>query len=150
MKCGFSPGEVAIEAWRDGARHPKEAFAHWAGLYTSAFERAHPLHYAAELRRRIDADYSRPLFLNRVAAELHVSIRRLQRDFKALTGVGVQEYLIQRRVTAACELLRTTEDKVETIAHAVGWSSRKNLNRALARHGGLTPAVIRQRHARAS
>lgn len=40
-------------------------------------------------------------------------------------------------------LARLSDDKVDAIAHEVGWASRKNLNRALLKHTGKTPAMIR-------
>jgi transcriptional regulator GlxA family with amidase domain len=40
-------------------------------------------------------------------------------------------------------MLTTTSDKVEWIANVVGWSSRKNLNRALAQSRGTSPSTLR-------
>ena len=68
----------------------------------------------------------------------------LQRDFQELTGVTIQEYVTERRLDAAVRLLTSTPDKVEWIANVVGWSSRKNLNRALARRRGVNPGDIRR------
>lgn len=72
-------------------------------------------------------------------------MRRLQVDFKRLTGSSPQDYRGAHRARAAVRMLQDTDDKVEWIAREVGWSSRKNLNRALARHVGLSPAGVRSR-----
>ena len=72
-----------------------------------------------------------------------MSVRRLQAIFVKLTGQTILDYLTTRRVDLAIDLLRASDDKVETIARVVGWTSRKDLNRALLKHTGKTPAMLR-------
>jgi transcriptional regulator GlxA family with amidase domain len=55
----------------------------------------------------------------------------------------VRVYQTKRRVDVAIEMLRASDEKVFTVAQAVGWASRKDLNRALRRYAGATPATIR-------
>jgi transcriptional regulator GlxA family with amidase domain len=85
--------------------------------------------------------------LGQLARQRRVSVRCLQRDFHELTGVTIQEYVTERRLDAAVRLLANTPDKVEWIANVVGWSSRKNLNRALVRRRGVNPGDVRLKRA---
>jgi AraC-like DNA-binding protein len=140
--------DSVVRASRNRTDSPKCAFAQWATLHSQSVATSHPHDVAAELRAHLDAGFAQPVNLAKTARALHTSVRRLQKEFKVLTGVSIHEYVTRRRVAVAYALLRDTDDKVESIARAVGWSSRKNLNRALARYAGLTPADVRKRVAR--
>ncbi len=142
-ECDDDPASLAMYVWRTPAAGAKAAFRKWADTYIENIERVHPRYRAVELRRELDADFARPLSLAKLARIRRVSVRCLQRDFQELTGVTIQDYVTERRLDTAVGLLKTTPDKVEWIANVVGWSSRKNLNRALARRRGVNPADIR-------
>jgi AraC-like DNA-binding protein len=141
--CGFIPSEIVWRVWNRRSEDPRVLFEQWASEYIAAFETAHPLYRAAELRHHLELHFARSLRIDALARERGLSPRRLQRDFITLTGTSVQEYVTKLRVDAAVQLLKTTDDKVESIARDVGWSSRKNLNRAIMRFYGLSPASIR-------
>jgi transcriptional regulator GlxA family with amidase domain len=94
----------------------------------------------------MDFNFWRPSPMKGFAGLYGASPRRLQRDFHQLTGCTIQAYVTKRRIEAAMELLRNTDSKVESIAAEVGWASRKNLNRALARHHLQSPINMRRKH----
>jgi AraC-like DNA-binding protein len=142
-ECAEDPAALALTVWRVSPTDAKGAFRKWAHTYLETMERIHPRYRAVELRRDLDADFAQPVSLTSLARERHVTTRALQRDFQELTGLTVQAYVTERRLDAAITLLKTTPDKVEWIANVVGWSSRKNLNRALARRRGCQPREIR-------
>ena len=144
-ECAGDPAAEALSVWRDAPAAATGAFRAWAAAYLENIERVHPRYRAVELRRDLDADFARPLSVAGLAKQRHVTARCLQRDFQELTGVSIQEYVTERRLDAAVRLLKDTPDKVEWIANVVGWSSRKNLNRALARRRGVNPTSIRDR-----
>ncbi len=142
-ECGDDPAAAAMGVWREPPSNAKTAFRAWAGAYIAHLERIHPRGRAVELRRDLDADFAQPLSIGRLAKTRGVTAHCLQRDFVELTGVTIQAYVTDRRLDAAVRLLKGTPDKVEWIANVVGWSSRKNLNRALARRRGINPTRIR-------
>jgi AraC-like DNA-binding protein len=146
-ECTDDPAAIAMAVWRESPLNAKAAFRQWAGAYIEQLERIHPRCRALELRRDLDADFARPLSIATLAKMRGISTHCLQRDFQELSGVTIQDYVTERRLDAAVRLLTDTPDKVEWIANVVGWSSRKNLNRALARRRGVNPADIRA-HAR--
>jgi AraC-like DNA-binding protein len=143
-ECTDDPAAQAMAVWRNCSPDATSAFREWADAYITTVERIHPRYRANELRRELDADFAQPLSVARLARARGVSARCLQRDFQELTGVTIQEYVTERRLDAAVRLLTSTADKVEWIANVVGWSSRKNLNRALARRRGVNPGDIRR------
>jgi AraC-like DNA-binding protein len=142
-ECHEDPAVLALCVWRTPAADAKAAFREWADTYIEHIERVHPRYRAVELRRELDTEFAKPLSLAKLARSRRVSVRSLQRDFQELTGVTIQVYVTERRLDTAVGLLKNTSDKVEWIANVVGWSSRKNLNRALARRRGVKPASLR-------
>lgn len=142
-ECRDDPAALAMGVWRDPPANAKAAFRRWADVYIGQIERIHPRCRAVELRRDLDADFAQSLSIARLAEARGVTPHCLQRDFQELTGWTIQDYVTERRLDAAVELLKNTPDKVEWIANVVGWSSRKNLNRALARRRGVNPVDIR-------
>ena len=148
-ECTDDPAALALAVWRNPLADPMEAFRKWASTYADTMERVHPRYRAIELQRDLDADFAHPLSVARLARHRGVSVRCLQRDFEELTGRTIQDYVTERRLDAAIGMLKNTSDKVEWIANVVGWSSRKNLNRALARRRGTSPSTLRAREPRA-
>jgi AraC-like DNA-binding protein len=148
-ECTDDPAALALAVWRNPPADAREAFQKWASTYADTMERVHPRYRAIELQRDLDADFARPLSVARLARHRGVSVRCLQRDFEELTGRTIQDYVTERRLDAAIGMLKNTSDKVEWIANVVGWSSRKNLNRALARQRGTSPSTLRAREPRA-
>jgi len=144
-ECADDPAALALTIWHRPPADAKAAFRKWANTYLETMERVHPRYRVVELRRDLDADFAQPLSITRLARSRGVSVRCLQRDFEELTGRTIQDYVRERRLDAAIGMLTTTSDKVEWIANVVGWSSRKNLNRALARWRGTSPSALRTR-----
>lgn len=142
-ECSEDPASLALSAWRTPAADAKAGFEQWAVVYVDTMECVHPRYRAIELRRHLDAHFAQPLSIGRLARERRVTARCLQRDFEELTGRYIQDYVRERRVETAVGMLKNTSDKVEWIANVVGWSSRKNLNRALARSRGANPSTVR-------
>ena len=147
-ECTDDPAALALAVWRRPPMDARDAFRKWAGTYADTMERVHPRYRAIELQRDLDADFAQPLSIARLARRRGVSVRCLQRDFEELTGRTIQDYVTERRLDAAIGMLKNTSDKVEWIANVVGWSSRKNLNRALARWRGTSPSTLRAREPR--
>jgi AraC family transcriptional regulator len=64
--------------------------------------------------------------------------------FKASTGISPHQYVIERRIERARELLRRNENSISEIAYAVGFSSQTHLTAHFRRTMGLTPRMFRQ------
>jgi transcriptional regulator GlxA family with amidase domain len=141
--CADDPSTLSLAVWHRGREDARATFAEWSRSYIAAMERVHPRYRAVELRRELDTDFAQPLVLRRLAQDRGISVRGLQRDFHELTGRTIQQYVRDRRLETAVGLLKGSADKVEWIANVVGWTSRKNLNRALARSHGASPSALR-------
>ena len=101
--------------------------------------------WVQQLNCFIDAHFTEPLTLERLAKTTGLSPGYLCRAFKRHTGKTVLGYLIERRIQAAMLRLRTTDEKVLTIALACGFNDLTYFNRTFKRITGCTPTAWRQK-----
>jgi AraC-like DNA-binding protein len=102
---------------------------------------------AAELvRNLLLAQLHQGVSIDRIARELHVSVRTLRRRLDAL-GVTFQRLLEEVRHRRAVEYLTHTEDAIESVAERLGYVDPSNFRRAFRRWTGLPPTAYRSAHA---
>ncbi len=78
-----------------------------------------------------------------VADQVYLSPFFLQKGFSVMTGMGIGEYIRNRRLyLAACEL-QNTDDKVIDIALRYGYETPESFTKAFARFHGATPSQVR-------
>ena len=82
-----------------------------------------------ELRQYLDQTFAEPHSLSSLAARAHLSRTTLCQTFKDYTGKSVFEYLIERRLQAALIRLRSTTDKITTVALDCGFNDLAYFNR---------------------
>lgn len=111
-------------------------------------------HKEAELMQWVDSQmdktraYCKPDFDLRAASELlGLSQRHLTRLMKSHPQYGTfTEYLTQKRLGAACKILREKPFyKVESVAHEAGFSSRKTFQTLFKSRIGMTPSAYRDK-----
>ncbi len=78
-----------------------------------------------------------------VAAQVCVSPFFLQRGFSLMTGIGIGEYLRNRRLYEAALALRCADEKVIDIALRYGYDTPESFAKAFARFHGATPSQVR-------
>jgi AraC family transcriptional regulator len=93
--------------------------------------------------RLVEDDLSAPLTVADLAARAHVSAFHFSRLFRGSTGLSPYQYLLQRRLAHARELLTATELPVAQIAVRCGFADQSHLTRLARRHLGSTPAALR-------
>jgi AraC-like DNA-binding protein len=98
-----------------------------------------------EVRTRIGARLARDLSLPRIARELRVSARTLQRQLDKF-GVSFQQLLEEVRRARAMEYLLRTDEAIERIATLLGYGDPSNFRRAFRRWTGVAPTTFRAEH----
>ena len=101
-----------------------------------------------QLRRVIDfveAHLDERLSLTRLAVVAGTSASHLKTLFKRSTGVPVHEYVVQRRVERARQLLLRGDLPASQVALDSGFSHQSHMARCMRRVLGLTPSVIQAR-----
>ena len=75
-----------------------------------------------------------------VADQVYLSPFFLQKGFSVMTGMGISEYIRNRRLyLAACEL-QNTDEKVIDIALRYGYETPESFTKAFTRFHGATPS----------
>jgi AraC-like DNA-binding protein len=106
----------------------------------------------ARLRRvrdRIDREYARPLDVEALARDAHMSAGHLSRQFKLAYGESPYSYLMTRRIERAMALLRRGDLSVTEVCFAVGFSSLGTFSTRFSELVGVSPSAYRrqQEHA---
>lgn len=79
-----------------------------------------------------------------VSDYFNVHISYLSTKFKKQMGIGLSEYIQTVRINKSKELLKETNQKIETIANAVGYFSLRTFARVFKNNEGITPAEYRK------
>ncbi|MCP2275907.1 helix-turn-helix transcriptional regulator [Nocardia amikacinitolerans] len=107
----------------------------------------------ARLRRvrdRIDREYAKPLDVEKLARDAHMSAGHLSRQFKLAYGESPYSYLMTRRIERAMALLRRGDLSVTEVCFAVGCSSLGTFSTRFTELVGMPPSVYRREAADAT
>ncbi len=98
------------------------------------------------LQQWMAAHLSQPLTLEGLAAQVHMSVRTLQRRFLAATGLTPMQHLQGLRIDQARALLASERLPVPEVAALVGYQDRVAFGRLFKKMTGMSPAAYRQQH----
>jgi transcriptional regulator GlxA family with amidase domain len=101
----------------------------------------------AETRGWALARLAEPLSLAALARHARVSVRTLNRRFHDETGLSPLQWLLERRLERARELLETTNWSMDEIARRAGFGTAESMRLHFGRGLGLTPTAYRARYA---
>jgi len=110
-------------------------------------ERLRTLTLLRRVRDRIDREYARPLDVEALARDVHMSAGHLSREFKKAYGEPPYSYLMTRRIERAMALLRRGDLSVTDVCFAVGCSSLGTFSTRFTELVGVPPSVYRDRAA---
>jgi LacI family transcriptional regulator len=86
--------------------------------------------------------------VGQIAERTGLTLRSLQRRFKALTGRTIQEEALEAQLGRVRQMLAESDLKLDAIARKAGYRSTSYLCTCFKRRTGSTPAEYRRRHAR--
>ena len=101
----------------------------------------------ARLRRardRMDREYAKPLDVEALARDAHMSAGHFSRQFRAAYGESPYSYLMTRRIERAMALLRLGDLSVTEVCFAVGCSSLGTFSTRFTELVGVPPSVYRR------
>ena len=118
----------------------------WVDGFCLELSRTHPESLAQRVAALIRAHLESPLRIGEIATEVGAHPSSIRRAVQREYHMSVRAYSCQLRVEYAESLLRAAPpaDKIEPVALAVGWRSRKNLYRAVRKIRGCTPGELRR------
>jgi AraC-like DNA-binding protein len=115
--------------------HEKHLFA---GLEKTEIEKVRQTH------DRILQNIREPHSVNRIADELSIAQRKLEKGFKILFHTTVYNFIIDQRMKKAVELLHGTTKPVGEIAASVGYTVSQVFSNAFKKKFGCTPTQFRK------
>lgn len=92
----------------------------------------------------IEGNYTDPLTLEDIAQQSGYTPTSLIRKFRQHIGMTPIDYLFQVRLQHACELLRRTNDSVNSIASKTGFSDSRYFATRFRTMLGMTPSEYRE------
>lgn len=95
----------------------------------------------------IETNYHHNINIDGVAKFIGVSRSYLFRLFREEFGISPQEYLIEMRMKAACDLLRLPDVQIKTVAASVGYDPI-NFSRIFKKTIGVTPLEYHNKHSK--
>lgn len=93
----------------------------------------------------LSARLDRPLRLADAARAAGLSVSRLARLFRSQTGTSVQAYIEAQRLALARQRLTLTDEPIQDIAAALGFTNPFYFTRRFAKHAGMSPREYRRR-----
>jgi methylphosphotriester-DNA--protein-cysteine methyltransferase len=111
-------------------------------VFFDALEQNHPADVAVRAAQALRREPQRSWTLVALAALVGARPATLSREFQARYGMRPASFLHLARVTRAVAMLRSPAT-VETIAHDLGYRSKKDLYAALNRWADRTPGDLR-------
>jgi len=96
------------------------------------------------LRAWVDAHIAEPICVTDLAAAFCLSESHCFVAVKTLVGCSPMQFVTQRRMLLAIQLLRGSSLRLEQIAFQVGYVELSSFSKAFRRHVGMAPGVFRK------
>jgi len=99
----------------------------------------------SEVAAYINNNYMEHLSLESIAERFYFSTYYLSRNFKRITGFGLNEYINNVRILESEKLLQSTNMQIGEIAQRTGFDSQSHYGRVFKAGKGITPTGYRKR-----
>ena len=96
------------------------------------------------MREFIDANLDKNLSLETLADVAGLSVYHFARTFKQSEGLTPHDYLLERRLAKARELLTHPDQSLSAIASRVGFADQSHFTRRFRQAQGVSPGQFRR------
>ena len=100
--------------------------------------------YVENALKYIESFYCDPITIQDIANHLSINRSYLSRLFKSMTGISIQDYLLDYRIRQACILLKHTDLSIRTIAHSVSYVDALYFSKLFRHKKGMAPSEYRK------
>ncbi len=101
-----------------------------------------------QVKALLDENFATPAFsVEQFCRDVGISHAHLLRLFKEAYGVTLIQYIRQKRIDLACELLRTTDLSVSSVAYSCGFSDENHFMKTFKKLTGI-PALRYRKEAK--
>ena len=99
----------------------------------------------SKVKQFVEKHFSEPVNLEIAAEVAGLEKTYFSKFFHQKTGVCFRDWLSSERVTRAIDLMRTRNLPITDVAFAVGFQDLRTFERAVEKHVGLTPRMLKER-----
>ena len=97
-----------------------------------------------DVRKWIDGNFENPGTLREIAMRFGTNEYKLKRDFKAIVGLPVFDYLLKIKLGRAEKSLMETALPINQIAYDIGYSNPAHFSRAFKKEFSVSPKYMRK------
>jgi len=137
----FSSAEQLPFAYRQARHACSQQQAIGAGVLL--FQRMNHQEQIIALIEKVDRMYASPLTVSELSAEAYMSESYFSRLFKQVTGKKFIDYLTEKRIAEAKQLMRETSLRTYEVAQAVGYHDQRYFSQVFKKATGCTPSEYR-------
>lgn len=87
----------------------------------------------------LNENYTYDLTMEEIASYTGRSLATFKRDFKKISDLPPQKWLIKRRLEKAHEMIKDSKSKVTDVCYEVGFKNRSHFTTAFKKHFGYPP-----------
>jgi len=98
----------------------------------------------ADCKKYLSENYCDKIDLEQLAQQHKVKYSWLRNHFKKITGTSLKQYILQERMNAALQLLKTTELPIKEIALKLGYEEQNYFSAAFRKWHGFYPSAARK------
>lgn len=98
-----------------------------------------------ELIQYIENNY-KALTLQNLADKFHYSPQHISNRLKQITGMSFTDYLLEKRMQVASNLLINTNIKIKSISKDIGYKNQEHFIRTFRKYYGISPSTYRNTH----
>ena len=91
----------------------------------------------------LDARWNSSVRVAELALHVGLGASRLEHLFKQEARVSIRDYIRERRLTEAAQLLAGSDERISVIGFRVGFPHAANFNHAFRKRFGMTPRAYR-------
>jgi len=103
---------------------------------------------AARMRDYLAAHLGENITADRMEAAFGYSKRHLTRIFRSESGCTINEFLLRKRLAAACDLLVNSDGRTNEVAYQVGFTDVSYFCKAFREYTCFTPQAYKREHRR--
>lgn len=107
-------------------------------IYESETNRKHKYNLL-DIKTYLDENYIKDISLDELSNKFYINKFYLTRTFKDTYGITINNYILQKKITKAKELLRFTNLNIENIANECGIDDPNYFSRLFKKVEGITP-----------
>lgn len=108
------------------------------GIFSEKERRLH------DIKKYIDCYYNEPIQVKTIAREFSIHPNYLTSAFKAEFGTSPKQYIMNKRMSAACNFLETSDYSIKDISYMVGYENQLEFSQLFKKTVGKSPTAYRK------